>query len=217
MPLYDLTVQKVKDTASILEDPADFDAAIAEALNRYSKHRPRLVVDDVPGQDGPDIALPVGWVTDFSAIDSIEFPIGNVPETFIDRTGWRFYKTPTDTFIRFTEARPASDEEARITFTALHTEPTLPPVDVEAVANLAASFCCGQLARHYGQTSDPTIQADSVNYRSKGDEYARRAKELEAQYKNHVGIKESDTTPAAMAVAPAPDDSRVRLTHTRRR
>ena len=217
MPLYDLVVKTVKDGAGILEDPADFDAAIAEALNRYSKHRPRLVVDDVAGQDGPDIALPEGWVNDFSNIDSIEFPIGNMPETRIDRVDWRFYKTPTDTFIRFAAARPASVEEVRVTFTALPLEAPLPPVDVEAVANLAASFCCGQLARHYGQTSDPTIQADVVNYRSKGDEYARRAKELEAQYKNHVGIKESDTTPAAMAVAPAPDDSRVRLTHGRRR
>jgi hypothetical protein len=213
--LYDLVKEKTKDEAGRLNDPTDYDNAMIEALKRYSKHRPRLVCEDIPGEDGPDIPLPADWTEAFSDIQGIEYPIGRVPEELLDRSDWRFYRTPTDTYIRFLTARPGSDESVRLLYTVLHVEATLPVGDTEAVANLAASLCCRQLAAIYGNTSDPTIQADVVNYRSKCDEYRRLADSLEKLYKEHLGIKDSDTTPAAMATAPPPVSSRNRLTHGR--
>ena len=216
MNLYELTIATVKDSAGKLDDPTDYESAIDAALMRYSKHLPRLIPEDIPGQDGPDVALPTGWVDGLSAISGIEYPIGTVPETLIDRRDWRFYQTPTDTFIRFSGVRPASDETVRVLYNTLHTEATASPADLEAIANLAASFCCRKLAALYAQTSDPTIQADSVNYRTKSGEYTSLANKLEAQYKEALGIREDDTTPAAMATAPPPDSKRPRLTHGRK-
>lgn len=213
--LYDLTKANTKDDAGKLVDPTDYDNAIVEALKRYSKHRPRLACTDIAGQDGPDINLPDDWCDGLSTIQGIEYPIGTVPESLLDARDWRFYRTPTDTYIRFAAVRPAGAEEVRLLYTILHTEASVPAADLEAIANLAASVCCRKLAAAYGNTSDPTIQADVVNYRSKTDEYRRLADSLEKLYKDHLGLKDSDTTPAAMATAPPPDSTRPRLTHRR--
>jgi hypothetical protein len=212
--LYALTKGKTKDDAGKLSDPLDFDNSIAEALKRYSKTRPRLACIDIPGTGSHDYALPIGWSDGFSTIVSIETPIGNVPETLLDTDEWSLYMTPTGTKLRLLDA-PAATETVRMLFTQLHTEATLPVADSDAVANLAASLCCRQLAAAYSNTSDPTIQADVVNYRSKSGEYTRLADSLEKLYKEHLGIKADDTTAAAMTNAPAPDSGRVRVTHRR--
>ena len=97
----------------------------------------------------------------------------------------------------------------------MHDEASLPLSDLEAVANLAASFCLRQLASAFGQTGDSTIQADSVNYRSKCDEFRRLADSYEALYKNHLGLKDGDTVPAASVTARPAETKRPRLTHGR--
>lgn len=217
MTLFEMTKGRVKDDSGKLSEPFDYDDSIAAAIKRYSKDRPRLTCFDQPGQDSSDIPLPADWNPGFSAIESIEYPIGNNPETLVDSRDWRLYRTPTDTFIRFETIKPASSKDVRLLYSILHDEASLPVSDLEAVANLAASYCCRVLANAFGNTSDPVIQADVVNYRSKGDEYARRAKELEGLYKNHLGIRDGDTVAAATASVSAPDAPRVRLTHGRNR
>lgn len=215
MNLYDLTKAATKDSSGKLDDPTDYENNIAAAIKQYSKHRPFETCADIPGQDGPDIDLPADWAPGLSAITAIEYPIGAIPETVIDPRDWRFYKTPTDTFIRFAAITPASSAEVRLQYTTLQSEATIPVNDLDAVANLAASYCCRQLAAAFAQTSDPTIAADSVNYRTKSGEFTALAKQLEGLFNRHLGIKDNDTTGAAMAVAPPPDSTRVRLTHGR--
>lgn len=215
--LYDLVKAAVKDSSGKLDDPTDYDNAITAALKRYSTHRPRLIVEDIAGQDGPDIPLPTEWSEGLSLIRDIEYPVGYVPSSMIDARDWRFYRTPSDCFIRFTDGSPAADETVRVTHTAVHAdESTVAATDLEAVANLAASICCRILAAQYGNTSDPTIQADSVNYRSKTDEYRRLADSFEQLYNQQLGIRTADSTPAAMATAAPPDSTRTRLTHGRK-
>lgn len=214
MPLYDQVQRKTKDSPGDLL-PDDFNGNILEALKRYTKARPLELVADIVGNAGHDYDLPAGWSQELSTIVSIEYPIGNIPETYVDRDDHKIYATPTGRKIRLIADKPPVTASFRATFTGLHTEATLPEIDTEAVANLAASLCCRQLAQRYAGTSDPTIGADVVNYRSKGDEFARRAKELETLYKQAIGIKADDTTPAAMAIgtAAATEHDRIRLTH----
>lgn len=211
MPLYDLTTRKTKDTAGDLQ-LEDFNDTIRESLKKYSRARPRTLVADVAGDGSHDYPLPAGWSNGLSALQSIEFPIGSLPETYIDNDGIKLYQAPGGVKIRLYDFTPAVGETIRVTFTGLHDETSLPDADIEAVANMAASLCCRQLALRYAGSSDSTIGADVVNYRSKGDEFARRAKELEKLFRDAIGIRENDTTPAAMATVAAPD-SRRRLTH----
>lgn len=217
MALIDSIRAKVKDDSSRLSDPADFTAAAAEAIKRYSKYRPQLTCVDLAGQDSCDIALPPDWSHGLSFIESIEYPIGSVPETLIDPRDWRFYQTPAAICIRFSAIRPVSSQNVRLLYYIMHTETSLPAADRDAVANLAASICLRQLAAAFGQTGDSLIQADSVNYRSKSDEFRRLADSFEGLYTHHVGIKDSDTVAAASVIASAPDNSRPRLIHGRRR
>jgi hypothetical protein len=74
---------------------------------------------------------------------------------------------------------------------------TIPAIDEDAVANLAASLCSGALASAYAQTSDSTITADSVDHRSKSQEFSSRAKIQKQNYLNHLGLKEGDIAPAS--------------------
>jgi len=215
MNLYDLIKNLVKDSSGKLDDPTDYENNIAAAIKQYSKHRPLELCADIAGEDSPDIALPADWAPGFSTVSAIEYPIGDVPESLIDSRDWRFYKTPSALYIRFSDVRPASAEEVRLQYTGLHSEATIPVNDLDAVANLAASYCCRQLAAAFAQTNDPTIQADSVNYRSKSSEFTALANKLEGLFKSYLGIRDNDTTAAAMATAPPPDTKRPRLTHGR--
>ncbi|MDD2319170.1 MAG: hypothetical protein PHO83_03870 [Geobacteraceae bacterium] len=213
MPLIDLTKSKVKDDSGKLTDPDDYAAAVTEALKRYSRTRPRLVCEDLDGDGSHDLALPAGWVDGLSAFQSIEFPIGEVPESLLDTDEWGLYRTPTATTLRLVDVTPDVGESVRVLYNAAHTEDTAPTDDLEAIANLAASICLLQLATAFGQTGDPIIAADVVNYRSKADKFQRLASALEGQYNHHLGIGDDAPVAAAMAVAKPKDDGRVRLTH----
>lgn len=215
--LYDLVIGKVKDVSAKLNNPADFNSAIGEALNRYSKHRPQILVTDVTGTATNDLTLPTLWQPGFSGVQAVEYPVNQVPEKIIDQRDYKLYQSPTGPKLRMLTAKPTLLESVRITFTTLHiNETTILASDLEAVANLAASVCCRQLAALFGNTADPTIQADSVNYRTKSGEYTALANKLEAQYKEALGIKDNDTTSAVSAVALQADNTHTRLTHGRK-
>lgn len=215
MTLYELTKSLVKDDSGRLSDPFDYDNGVSAALKRYSKDRPRVACIDQPGQGTADVAIPTDWCPGFSAVETVEFPVGRVPEVLIDARDWRFYFSPTGTVLRFDSIKPTVNQVVRLTYSILHDESSLPATDQEAVAAFAASHCCQVLANAYGNTNDPVIQADSVNYRSKSDEYARRAKELKAFYKDHLGIRDGDAVPAAGVTISTPDRKRTRMTHVR--
>jgi hypothetical protein len=216
MGLFDLTCGKVKDDSGKIDNPGDYQTAITAALKRYSKHRPLNLVADIPGDGGHDYSLPEGWNPGLSGILCVEFPAGLIPEVILDSRDYKLYQSPAGQKLRILNIIPTAEEAIRVTYNGLHTEETLPEADQEAVASLAASICCGQLAAAFGNTSDPTIQADVVNYRTKTDEFRRLADFLEGQYKEHLGIFGVDSTPAAMAVSPASEDKRLRITHGRR-
>jgi hypothetical protein len=197
----------------------DYDQMLDAALKRYSKHRPDEKVADIAGNGTHDYDLPAGWADEFSAPVRIEYPIGSMPEELLDADEYYLYKTPAGKKLRVVSIAPAATASFRVTFTIPRTDLTVPDNDVDAVAMLAASLCLEILATRYVDTSDPTIAADVVNYRSKSSEAAGRAKTYLKLYKEHLGIKEDDTVPAASAVSshelnyPGGGD---RLTHPRR-
>lgn len=213
MALIDLVKAKVKDESGKLVDPTDYTNGVNEALKRYSKNRPRLVCEDLAGAGTHDLALPAGWSEGVSTICSVEYPVGVVPEALLGSDIWTMYRTPAATKLRLLTYTPEATETVRVLYSAVHTEATVPAADLEAVANLAAAICLRQLAAAFGQTTDPTIGADVVNYRSKTDEFRRLAEAYEGLYADHLGIGKDTPVAAAMAVAKPKDDGRVRLTH----
>jgi hypothetical protein len=190
----------VKDDSEKLT-PADYGTRIADAISRYSKHRPDVAAVDTTGNGTHDYDLPAGWSDGFSVIRSVEYPIGDVPATLLDEDDYGIYRSPGGERIRLAVISPGATAAFRVTFTIPRTAETVPDIDSHAVCSLAAALCLEDLANIFAQTSDPTIAADVVNYRTKSAEFASRAKRLMALYKEHMGIKADDTTPAASAVA----------------
>ena len=224
MALVDMVMGRVKDSSGKL-DSDDYSSAVGEALKRYSRVRPWRVMTDLVGNGGHDYALPEEWTPGFSSVEQIEYPLGSIPELYLDNRDYKIYLTPDGEVLRILSASPDATETMRVIFTAPQVEGTFPDNDMDAVANLAAANCLRRLAAASGQTSDPTIQADTVNYRSKADEFRRLADAFEQQYNDHLGIGKDAPVQAATASASEPDNgpvglvhlnSRVRMTHGRR-
>ncbi len=213
----------VSDDSGKLVNPADYDRNIAAAISQYSKHRPDIRVIDITGNGTHDYALPASgaitiWNDEFSSIKSIEYPVGDVPATLLENDEYEIYQNPTAKKIRLKNNSPGATETFRVTFTILRTDATIPSADVNALCNLASSLCFEELANAYAQTGDSTIDADSVDHKSKSSEFGARAKRFLQLYKDYIGMKEGELVPPASVVSdldvnyPGGGD---RLTHPR--
>lgn len=180
--------------------------AIDMAIKKYSKDKPKIRVQDITGDSGFEYAVSAltYWADDFSVIKTIEYPVDDddeTPDILLDEE-WMVYEKTTGKVIRFLEDEPNTDESFRVTYTALHvcsdSTCTISSIDENAVQALAASFCCEMLAVKYTPIGDSTIDADSVDHKSKASEYARRAKGLKQIYLEHMGIKEGQSPPVSI-------------------
>jgi len=190
---------------------ASRDEQIKASLERYSKDRPKEVVLDVSGDGGNyyeiNTTVFTSWVEGFSRIILVEYPAAAIASdeapTYLEDEDWRDdYRDATKRYLYLPDDTPAATEKMRITYIAPYlfagaTPATdTPEQDFDAICSLAAGLCCEALAAKYGQSMDPTLGADVVNYAEKTDFYARRSKELIALYEEHMGIEEG-TAPAS--------------------
>jgi hypothetical protein len=198
------------------------DTAIASAVARYSKDRPRQKVEDLTVPGGNLLPLPTAWEDDFSALQTLEYPLGNVPPSFISSQAHSIYAAPDGLSIMVSYPLRTS-ETVRATFTIAQVvdeaNDTIPMGDREPVCCLAAASLCDQLAAFYSGDSDSTIQADSVNHQSKAQEFASRAKALRKRYLDELGIDAKKNVAAGVVVDLDLTNSqgRPRLTHGRGR
>lgn len=214
MALIDLVKGKVKDDSGRLTDEADYLPAIDAALEQYGEDRPLIAVADLAGNGSSDLDLPEGWETEFSRITGVEWPVGQVPAVMLAQAEWTIYLAPEGEVLRLlTATLPATDDDVRVWYTLPRTEASVPRKDLDAVANLAAAICSETLASLFAQTTDPTISADVVNYRTKSAEFATRAKRWRQLYLDHIGIGGEGGPAAAIVTADPPSQRRGRLTH----
>lgn len=198
--------QKQRDI--VLQDAAaklpsgDRDALLIQAiLQRYSKDRAQQLVSDAAGNGTPYLDLPESsqgsFEEGFSAVLSLEYPVGSVPPNILLDEEWQMYRDPSALRILMTSQSPSVGENVRVTWTARHKDDgsTVPDYDFEAVCDFAAALCLEALAKTYAQTGDPTIMADSVNYRTKSQEYLSLSKAVQKRYFDHLGVSQNPDTP----------------------
>ena len=214
-------------TAAVRDDAAklttdEIDSAIAQALVRYSKDRPRDKAEDVVSPGGNLLPLPAAWEVDFSQLNSLEYPIGTVPPQIIQAGGWGMYLSPSGWQIQVMAAIQAA-ASVRATYTISHVlsgvADTIPVGDRESVSSYAAAMLCDQLASLYSNDQDTTIKADSVQHVvSKAGEFAKRAIVLRKRYFDDLGIdpKRNVAAGAVVNLDLASSIGRDRLTHPRR-
>lgn len=191
-----------RDDASAITT-SERDIAIGLAVSRYSKDRPQAEVEDLTAPGGQTLALPVAWESGFSCLQSLEYPVGNVPPSMIDTGAWGIYNAPGTEQIMVQASLPAN-ETVRASFTIQHVldavTDTIDVVDREPVASYAAAVLCDQLASLYSGDTDSTIQADNVDHQSKAREFALRAKTLRKRYYDELGIDPKRNVAAGVVV-----------------
>lgn len=214
MDLYGLVQGKVKDDSGRLSGETDYLPAIQAALEKYSEVRPLLALKDLEGNGTADLELPVDWEPEFSRVKTVEYPVGRIPAIMLTGEEWTLYRSPAGERLRLLIASlPAAGAPVRITYTLPRDEAAILRGDLDAIANLAAAICSETLASLFAQTSDPTISADAVNYRTKSAEFAARAKRFRQLYLDHFGVSGDSGPVAALVTAPPPGSNRGRLTH----
>ena len=197
--------------------------AVTMALKTHSRHRPRVIVEDVNGNGGFDYDLGSldAWADGFSVMRQVEYPTDDNDENadILEEDAWQIYETPGGNFLRFLGYTPEADEDFRVTYTAPHDFSgdllvcTVKAFDEEAVQALAAAQFCRMLSIYYSQSQESTIAADSVDHKSRASEYRSQAKMLKQVYYDHIGLNPDGPAPAVSTVAAAPVTDRIRLTH----
>jgi hypothetical protein len=188
----------LQDTAEKLQ-PDDKDRLLSQAVLIYAKDRPRKIIHELTGNGTSyDFAMPSSWIEGFSSIISkIEYPADDYQNpVHIEDDEWVFFQKlvsgVTTKYIRFTTFTPASSKKARFLYTLPHTlndtTNTITDNDIEAVIALTAALCFWALAAKFAQTTDPTIDADVIDYQRKSDLYTTLAKEKLAIYNSLMGL-----------------------------
>lgn len=197
----------LQDTAEKLQ-PDDKDRNLSRAVLIYSKDKSRKLIHEITGDGSAyDFALPSSWIEGFSnIIGKIEYPADDYQNpVYIEDDEWIFFKklvsSVTTTYLRFTTFTPASNKKARFLYSIPHTlnetTNTIVDNDIEAVIALTAALCFWALAAKFAQTTDPTIDADVIDYQRKSDLYTTLAKEQLSIYNSLMGLGEEAKGAAA--------------------
>jgi hypothetical protein len=223
---------RVQIPADVALNADDRTALISAAITRYSKDRPREIVTDIVGNATNILPLPTDlgatFEEKFSEIRSIEYPVGSVPPTTLDYKSFQMYRQPSGLKLMLIDSAPPATDTLRVTWTARHKADgtTVPSEDFDAVCDLTAALGCEAIAAFYGKTSDSTISADSVNYRTKSQEWAALGKMYRSRYDSALGISTGaagqDSSEQKPAISMGDIDNTMesganRITHGRRR
>ena len=187
--LVKLKVQFAKQ--DVLTDPDDYEKWILEAVKEYSNKRPYKTFKSYTGDNETYFSVPSDWEHGFSHVSQIEYPVESFPPTYIADKDFVYVETDQGWVIRFVNnSYPQLSDIFWLRYTKRHTvnasSSTIPIADKDAVCNLAASLTCQAIAEYYGNTADSTLEADVISYRTRGDEFSARGKELRKLYNDLI-------------------------------
>jgi len=186
---------KVQDKKGILSDPSDYEEHIKDAVKEYSRRKPYIEAVKLEGTGNTYFNITDSlnnWENDFSWIFKIEYPLSQVPPQYLNDNAYEVTRMDDgDIWCRFREyIVPNDSEEFTVRFAKRNTiddsGTTVPESDKNAVCCLAAAKCLRSIADYYLNTNDPTVDADVVSYRTRGDEASSRADKLEAEYNRQI-------------------------------
>jgi len=205
----------LQDTSEKLQ-PDDKNRLLSQAVVIFSKDRPLTKIHEITGDSSAyDFAMPTDWVDGISYIvGEIEYPADDFQNpSYVEKVDWMFFRklagTPsvTTTYLRFKSFVPLSGKKARFEYALPHTlnesTCTVNDSDIEAVVTLTAALCFWALAAKFTQSTDPSIEADVIDYQRKSDIYSQLAKEKISIYNSLMGLGEESkgNAPASAGVA----------------
>lgn len=202
-----------EDLALLARDPRDGagrkaagaaarDAALADALARYSADRPRAARTDLaaaaPDADGvARTPLPRGRDADCAA-RGVEYPVGRLPASWLPRGAWAV-ETGARGAVLATRGAPAG-AALRLHCACPHrvdaASDTVPAPDREAVLAWAAALLFERLAAATAGDSHAAIGAEAVERSAPSDRWRRLAGDGRARYRRLLGLEGRRLAPA---------------------
>lgn len=184
----------------------DVDRAIISALAQYQQVRPRERTVKITGTGAFDyaVSLLTGFIDGFSRVLAVVYPYLTTDQILaaLEDDEFGLVRLDTGLVLRFTTARPASTEFFLAQFTTPHTldasSSSVPASDDEALSDLSAAVCCDQLAALYAKDVDSSITADSVDRRTKSDNYRSMAASLRKSYAAKMETGQAEGAAVAM-------------------
>jgi len=201
---------RIKDTDARLSTSPDMtcdvDRAILSALEQYGKDRPLEKAARVAGTGAFKYLASglTGFVDGFSAIVAVAYPHLTTDQLLagLEDDQFQLRRDETGLYLWFTTAIPAATEHFLVAFTAPHTlnasTSTVPASDDQALMDLGAAFACDLLAQLYAKDIDTSITADSVDRRTKSDNYRSMAASWRKAYAAKMQTGESGRAAGAL-------------------
>jgi hypothetical protein len=189
-------LELIRDAVGGVSFEADqIDRALAQAIWRYSKDRPRCLAWVIVSDDGRTVPLPPEWADTVSEISHIAAAVDGEVPLELTAADWGDAITPQGRVVRFMP--PLSPGVALdIAYSAAHVvdddagSDSVPLADMAAVAWWAAAVLLNSKA--VGHAGDIPALAGATPLPGGGDgpsrAYAARAADLRAQYFSHLGI-----------------------------
>lgn len=165
---------------------------VDDAARRYSLIRPNTLVEDQTSDGSGVSTLPTSFDLDFSRIVTIENPTGQMPPQFRDPRSYSLYQAPAGWQINWLDYYPGTGETVRIAYTvprvfgATAADTTVADIDFGPVCALATAFAAVAIAGKYGRTNEPVLNADTVNYRTKVQDWTSIAAKWQKVWDTHA-------------------------------
>lgn len=170
--------------------------AINSAVRTYSTRAPIERRDELtPNIDNEwQLSTAVtGWVDGWNVVGVLyEWGTGNLIP--IDSNAWRVVRRGAVDYLRAVGV-PSSADGIWLEYTRPHVvgatsgDTTIPAIDLDAVAKLAAAECCSQAAKAASDDKGSTFTADSVDHGAIARNWTDRQQELTAEYHRHMDAR----------------------------
>lgn len=173
----------------------DLESGLMLATRRLSGHVPQTLREPVTVQPGGYwLSTPARWIAGVSRVQRARV-VGATADLPADGVVWSSDASGDGLLL----AEPLPEATVVTLWYTTHyrlssTEDEIPVQYQEAVAHYAAAICCRTLASLAAGSTDSTIAADTVDWRSAAADWRRLAADYEARYYTAVG-----TTPDAGA------------------
>lgn len=172
-----LTIKIVSDLSAVAIGTQikknDAQQYLDNAIIFYSKLRPLNLTQDY-AFSGFEADMPDEWEQGFSVISNIRFPSTAERLTFINKDRYRIEYDGAEYKIFF-DCSLSGD--GKLIYTKMHSFDaddyisTVPDQDAYSVCDLASAYYLLALSARYAQSTNPTINADVVNYDQKPNQY----------------------------------------------
>jgi len=189
----DKAKSKIPGFPDILDEKEINDSLVSSLESRFSEDFPQVIVLDITGDGTQRYDVPADWVEEFSFINALEFPVDDIPQTFVDKRRYSVDKLPSGQKITLVNITPPASEEFRITYNipwSIATLENIPKHNNENFILLAASNLARLLSAAFSSHTDSRFEADTADHASQAENFKTIADDLLELYDNSIGADE---------------------------